>query len=282
MKVIYEEFKSITHILDTMENRPLNKVFSILETPSSQRDESNKTVKFSGVDTYNEGIEIMQAGYRSPLEKIKKAVLKIGQTDTYKRPRMKNDYIGFAANVPNTLMNLPITMINREKVQYKQKNIHLIYSFCALSDVTTEEIIKAGINFISLVNSLEKQGYRVKIDTIFGSHAGNTAALFTVNLKQYEQSLNMLKLTFPLVHPAMLRRISFKWLETLPDLKEKSYCHGYGTVLRVALGNNIDKERDFLKTNNIIKNENSYYIDVYQAFKANNVEELANSAGLNK
>lgn len=280
--IVKEYFKSLESFIDTMEGRPMNRAFHGIEKdPSSQRDETERRTKFSGTNTYNDAMNILRIGYKEPLEKMKKGILKIGEQTNNQRPRTKNDYVGFAAHVPNHLMNLPITMINRDNQTPKTKMIHLTYSFCAASKTPIEDFIKGGINFISLVNSLEKQGYRVKIDLIFTSVTSKTAATFIINLKEYGQQTNLLKLAFPLVHPAMLRRFAFKWLETTPELKDTNFVVGYGTPLTFAVAG-IKYERDFLRDHNIISGENSYYCNVYQALEAKNIEALAEQMEITK
>lgn len=286
-KIIKEHFKSLESLIDTMEDRPLNAAFKALnDIPSSQRDESEKKTAgraaWSGSYTYEETKNTLKTGYKDPLDQLKKAVLKTGQKDNYQRPRTHTDFVGFAAHVPNTLMGLPQTMINRPKSQAKAKTIHLIYSFCAASTTTPDDLIKGGVNFISLANSLEKQGYRVKIDAIFATMENKTAAAFTVNLKEYGQHMNLLKLAYPLIHPAMLRRLAFKWLETTPDLKDKSFIHGYGIPLNFSMGDNIEREREFLTENEIIGRKDTFYCNVYQAMKAKDLNDLAKTMKITK
>lgn len=282
--IIFETFKSLNHMVDTMETRaPRNAAFKNESELSSQRDETEARRSFTETNTYADAMDLLKSGYKEPLERMKKAILNIGKNDNYQRPRMKADVVGFVPHVPNTIMNLPITMINKQRTPQKSKSIHLTYNFGAIARVSPDEIIQAGINFISLVNSLEKHDYRVKIDIIFAAASGqngNTIAIYTVNLKEYGQALNLLKLAFPLVHPAMLRRISFKWLECTPDLKDKEFTHGYGTTLGIVLGNNISKEREFLKENGILKD--SYYTNSYEALRAKDVNELAAKMGIVK
>jgi hypothetical protein len=286
-KIINEHFKSLESLIDTMEKRPLNTAFKALnDIPSSQRDESERKGRgreaWSGSYTYDETKETLKKGYRDPLDQLKKAVLKTGQKDNYVRPRIHADFVGFAAHVPNTLMGLPQTMINRPKSKAAAKTIHLVYGFTAKSTTTPEELIKGGVNFISLANSLEKQGYRVKIDVIFCAIENKTAAAFTVNLKEYGQNMNLLKLAYPLVHVGMLRRLAFKWLETTPELKDKSFIHGYGIPLTFAMGENVKKETEFLTENNIIGLKNTFYCNVYQAIKAKDLNDLAKKLNIVK
>lgn len=286
-KIVKEHFKSLENLIDTMENRPLNAAFQNLnDEPSSQRDESKKKEEgreaWSGSYTYEETKNTLKTGYKEPLDKLKKAVLKTGQKDNYVRPRIHADFVGFAAHVPNTLMGLPQTMINRPKSQAKAKTIHLLYSFCAAAMTEPEDLIKGGVNFISLANSLEKQGYRVKIDAIFTTMESKTAASFSVNLKEYGQHMNLLKLAYPLVHPGMLRRLAFKWLETTPTLKDKSFIRGYGQPINFTMNDNIERERAFLVENEIIGRKDTFYCNVYQAIKAKDIHDLAKAMNIVK
>ena len=280
-KVVYENFKNLDTLLSTMEKRPLrNEAFQDKENIASQRIEENRP--WSGTTDYNEAMEIMRTGYKDPLEKMKKAILKIGQNEKANRPKLKNDFVGFVPHVPHTIMGLPMTMINKEKQAHKAKTLHLFYSISTASKVGPEDMVKGGINFISLVNSLEKQGYRVKIDIISSFATDRTLSSFSVNVKDYGQKLNLLKLTFPLVHPSMLRRIAFKWLETNLELKDKHFTMGYGTPLSHLMGYDTNKESNYLKDHGILKKENTFYCTVYEAMKTKDIESLAKSIGITK
>lgn len=285
--MVKEHFPSLLNLIDTMEGREVNAAFkSQIDELSSQRDESKKKEDgreaWSGSYTYNETMETLKTGYKEPLDKLKKAVLKTGKQDNYVRPRPYNDFVGFQAHVPNTLMGIPQTMINKPKREARAKTIHLLYSFCAAAKTSPDDLIKGGVNFISLANSLEKQGYRVKIDIIFTTLETKTAACFTVSLKEYGQGMNLLKLAYPLVHVGMLRRLAFKWLETTPNLKDKHFIHGYGIPLNFAMNDNIEKERAFLTEYGILGKKDVYYCNVYQALKAKDLNDLAQKMNIVK
>ena len=176
-----------------------------------------------------------------PLKRMKKAILKVGKKEAVNRPKLKNDFVGFMPHVPNTLIGVPMTMINKEKAVNKKKLINLVYSFSAHASVKPWDMEKGGINLIGLVNSLEKQGYRVKIDLIASFTTDKTLASMLVNVKEYGHKLNLLKLTFPLVQPAMFRRITFKWLETTPELKDNYFTHAYGKPLSPLMNKDINR-----------------------------------------
>jgi hypothetical protein len=279
---VHEHFKSLNDLIDTMEDRPLNRAYQNSDDIASQRDESKKDVTWSGTKTYNEAMEIIKAGYYEPLERMKKAILDIGRKEEKSRPKMKNDFVGFVPHVPNTIMGLPMTMINKEKRPNKPKTIHLLYNFSASARTTSEELITGGINFISLVNSLEKQGYSVKIDLISSFSTPNTLASLTINMKDYGQKLNLLKLTFPLVHPSMLRRISFKWTETTPELKDKDFTLGYGIPLQHIMKYDLESESNYLKALKVIKGDNTFYCNMDTAMRSKGPDDLARTIGIIK
>ena len=93
--------------------------------------------------------------------------------------------------------------------------------------VSAETLEKAGKAVLNVVYALEKQGYRVQLKLFpkFAERDGFFSACSVV-LKQYGQPLNIQKLSFPLTSVSMFRRLGFRWLETVPDLKGSWY--GYG------------------------------------------------------
>ena len=280
--LVHEHFKTLTNLVDIISSRPVNKAYKDYEKPASMRDETSEKKPWSGTQTFQEATDLIKTGFKDPLEKMKKEIVKIANTEKPNRPKMKNDFVGFVPHVPNTVMGLPMTMINKEKQTSKNKMIHLIYSFGASSNVKPADMIKGGINFISLVNSLEKQGYRVKIDVATTFMTPKTLAVMTVNVKEFGQKLNLLKLTFPLVQPAMFRRISFKWLETTPDNKDSSFTTGYGKPLSAVLNHNAQKEADYLRKIGVIKNKHTYFLSVYNAMNSKTSESLAQEIGIIK
>jgi hypothetical protein len=280
--LVHEHFKSLNELVNIMDTRKNNKAFHNYEKPASMRDETGVKNPWSGTETYKDATEMIKTGFRDPLQKMKKAIVKIGQTEKPNRPKPKNDFVGFVPHVPNTVIGLPMTMINKEKQTSKNKLIHLIYSFGASSNVKPSDMITGGINFISLVNSLEKQGYRVKIDVCTTFTEPKTLAIMTVNVKEYGQKLNLLKLTFPLVQPAMFRRISFKWLETTPDNKDTSFTAGYGRPLSPTFNHDAQKEAEYLREIGVIKDKNTYFLSVYNAMRSKTPEALAKEIGIVK
>lgn len=125
-------------------------------------------------------------------------------------------------------MGLPDTMVNREIDPKKVKTIHIVYSPQAPWYVKGETFVRVGIVLLAAIELIEKSGISVKLDCmLYSGGAGGEAVFGVVQLKDYKHRLDTLKLCFPLAHPSMLRRIGFKFLETVPGITQ-DFTMGYG------------------------------------------------------
>lgn len=277
--VMIENFKNINVLAAAINKRPANKVFKGRKHLASQEKSNGYDTFYGSAESFEEALNFLESGYSEPMERMKKAILKIDKKEAAPRPRAKTSVVGFQAHVPNAIQGIPESMIIRERQKEKSKTIHLLYGFSAAGKEKAADLERGGVNFISLVNSLEKQGHRVKIDIIKCTTSTETVSGFICNVKEYDQKTNLLKLCFPLVHPSMLRRVGFRQLETQPELSDFSFNSGYGQTLIVRMGYDSNKERALLEEWGLL-GKNKYYCNVYDAMKTNDVNELAEKMGL--
>jgi hypothetical protein len=279
-KLIFEHFKNLDALLTAVNTRPLNAVYKTRKDRLASEYTGYSATRDTKTINYNESVEIMKKGYSEPLKQIKQGIAKMNRDNMGEKKRVKADVVGFMPIVPNAIIGLPKTMLNVKKQPQKQKMINLVYGFSALGNVSADKLLKGGILFLSLVNQLEKEGYRIKIDLLRCTTASEQDAIaYTVTVKEYSQPLNLLKLCYPLVHPSMLRRTSFRWCETLPDLKNTVYANGYGASLYARMDEDAKKELKFLTDNKMLKKD-QIYCNVYQCFESNSIEELKSKIGL--
>ena len=277
MKYIYDEFESIEQMLRTLRNRTPNKVWA-----GKKLDSENEGRGFSGTSSYEEAERLIRDGYIKPLEKIKRGVEVNAKGNVTRKSTIINDVIGFAPCVPNAILGLPKSMIDMKTNTKKEKIISILYDATDSGGVCEGTFVKAGIAVLTIINSLEVQGYRVSLRVTF--YNANTSSdkertFASVNLKDWRQPLDLKKMTFPFCHPSMLRRIGFKWIETQPDLTESGYYGGYGRPLhRVKSNEEIIKG---LKDNKLLR-ENEKYINIGicegEDFDA---QKIAKACGLN-
>ena len=63
---------------------------------------------------------------------------------------------------------------------------------------------------------------------VYASSFANEICSMIVCVKRFRDNLDLKKLLFPLVHPSMIRRIFFKYVETNPELTNSRFANGYG------------------------------------------------------
>jgi len=277
MTYVVENFNSLKELIKANETRKPNKVFAGKHQASDERDSDRDS--FTRTKSYAEAVELMRNGYAEPLEKIKRGVEANMQGMSAEKTAVKNDIVGYAPCVPNAILGIPQSMINKELTVKKSKILTIIHDATSNCDTSTETFIKAGIATLTIVNSLEKRGYRVSLRVAFkNSRACEQRTFATVTVKDWRQPLDLQKMTFPFCHPSMLRRIGFKWLETTPRLTERDFAYGYGRSL-----SGVDSYEDIVKelTEKHLIADNEKYINLDLCKRKEfDAQEIARACGL--
>lgn len=223
----YESFPDIYRFMDTIEKRPNNGKFG--------RDSAKKG-EWSGTNTWEEAVEQFSNGLPDVAEKMKAALAqftaKANIVTTKRTPR--SYYYGYAPNIPAAIVGLPKSMYQIQRIPQKTKTIGILWNSCQNCGVKADTLRKSGESVLQLVYMLERKGYRVQLDCIpFSGYESGREFVAVINLKQYSQHMDILKLTFPVTSPAMFRRFGFKWAEGVPNVTGETVW-GYGSHLGKA------------------------------------------------
>ena len=154
--------------------------------------------------------------------------------------KQRNDIHGFVPIVPNAIIGLPLSMINQAREPKKVKGIDIFYNVSIRCGTSTEDIARKGAIMLSLIDALERKGFRVNLKVGSVCMKGNTVHGVITTIKHYDEPLNIRKLAYYLVNPSCLRRTFFKLKETIPELTDVTN-NGYGT------NHKFDKQRKRLK-----------------------------------
>ena len=267
-------------MLSVINSRKLNNVFCDKRELSSQAT-GRSAKNFTRTDNYEEAMELISGGWNEPLEQIKKGTANNFKSNaTLNKSRPQTGVVGYAPCVPNAIMGLPNSMIMTEKTPSKVKAVTILFSMSVTANYSQEQILKAGIVVLNIINDLELAGYRVKLDVeICGSQEGDEYCSARVNVKDWRQPLDLKKVAFPISHPSMFRRFGFRWLETYPSLTNCGYRNGYGSShYKEDYQNAIDT---YTRNNALDKNE--YFITTYLCMEENyNKEKITERCGLSK
>lgn len=224
-------YKSISELVNYIHTHEIQEeVYKQIGKPSSLKVGGG----FSGTYTYDEAEELLLHGWEEGTKKIKDKLAEV-KVSNYKN-KTKNIYspVGYQCSVPRYLQGMPDSMVNKVNVQKKNKVITINKSFSYSCVVSENRILDESIKVLCLINKLESEGYRVKLNVIAVSKVPSEEEynVIKICIKQSSQRLNIKQIAFPLVHPAMLRRIMFALLERYEECaKHKRFYNGYGTPI---------------------------------------------------
>ena len=219
------EFDGLKEFYDYCVNTPFNEAFCWAEHHSVS---GNK--QFTQTESFQEAVELLKNGWSDMATKL---VQKLKVIENQVQPSMKPKNImsmqGYQAIVPVYLNNQPNAMLAKKNVPVKQKVITVNKSIDYNSDVKADTIVNESIKAMQIVKKLEAQGYRCNLNIVLGTTAGYPSKQFVVKvrIKSANERLNVSKLAFPLVHPSMLRRLFFRFIEVYPNVT-KAFVGGYG------------------------------------------------------
>lgn len=220
------EFDGLNEFESYITNTPLNETFRWQKLSST-----DGSYGFTQTHSYEEATKLFKDGWSSMAQDLTKK-LKVIQNQVVDAQVQKilYDVVGFQASVPRYLQGIPTSMVNKKRVPVKQRIITLNKDISYNCGITTEQIIQASVQTLQLIKKIEAQGIRVNLNLVWGVTAGDTKEVAKIRLKSANERLNISKLAFPLVHPSMLRRLCFRYLEVAPTVT-KSYTWGYGAPM---------------------------------------------------
>lgn len=225
-KAYVREFNNMNDFESYITNTPLNDTFRWQKLSST-----SGSYGFTQTKSYEEATSLLKNGWDDMSQKLTKKLNVIqNQTMSKNVQKVMYDIVGFQASVPRYLQGVPTSMVNKKVIPVKQKVITLNKDISYNCGISTEEIIEASIQTLQLVKKIEAQGIRVNLNLIWGVKSGGTREIAKVRLKSANERINISKLAFPLVHPSMLRRLCFRYLEVAPTVTD-SYTWGYGAPL---------------------------------------------------
>lgn len=255
------EYSSLSEFYDYIMNTPFNKTF---EHHSHSSVTGSK--EFTKTYTFEEAVGLLKNGW---VDMSAKLTQKLNVADKNlkngRRPRTILSVQGYQAVVPLYLNGCPQNMVNSKMVSVKQKIITLNKSVTYSALVTTRQIEDESVKAMQIVKRLESQGYRCNLNIVLGVFKGTRRFIVKVRIKNANEKLNVSKLAFPMVHPSMLRRLFFRFIEVYPKVTSV-FSFGYGQPVKGgALREFLDKN-EILLPDTIVKDVN----------KITSVEDLEN------
>lgn len=256
-----EEFESVDEFRNALNTRKKNPYFN-------NNGSHDHNFGFSETYSYEEADELMRKGYAKGLEDLLdgKPMSNLNYRGVLKRGMPHSGIVGFAPIVPNAILGLPNSMITSKVVPMKAKVITINVDSTVNSKFRKEDIIKGGRTIIKMIDRLEREGHRVNLDIIIGVNNGSNAEYAVkIKLKDARHPIDLLKISYPIIHPSFVRRHFLRYLETHPTMPEKharNMCHGYGCPISNW---GYEREKRRLEENNIVDGKNSFFCSIIEA-----------------
>lgn len=249
------EYDSLSEFYSYIVSTPFNEAFCWSEHQSVTGSEG-----FTKTENFEQAVELFKNGWSDMASKLVQKLKVIeNQVQPTMKPKTTLSVCGYQAIVPLYLQGVPNNMVSKKLVPMKQKVITINKSIDYSAWVNADTIMEESIKAMQIVKKLEAQGYRCNLNIVLGVTAGygvnEKQFMVKVRIKSANEKLNISKLAFPLVHPSMLRRLFFRFIEVYPNVT-KDFVHGYGRPATSSEMRNMFKG-EYLLPNFIKKDVNS-------------------------
>lgn len=273
---VIERFNGVNDFVNTIQKRKPNKVWAGKELSSETND-----TQFTMTKDYAESVDIMTKGYADGLAEMKATKgVKVRTASNMSKRIPQASVVGYAPHVPNAIAGIPQSMIGARTITMKSKVISIIYNGGGDCGIDTADFVRAGRSLLEVVTMLELQGYRVGVEIMDDFCKSEQKGFLFIKVKEARQPLNPLKLAYMLIHPSFFRRQCFRWLETCPEITEKSLYYGYGYQLYLDCYSDTNEMRKYLKKNGLLP-DGVFFTNLYEARK-HSADELVKLMGIQK
>lgn len=240
---------------------------------NSSESVSRGYIDFTGTDSLEAADELLLNGYDAGVDALQNATKNVSRN--YKVvTTIKNDVCGFIPNVGAYLTGEPRNMMNitTRRVKAQSKVINLIICITVLGDVAPKTIHEVNGMILRNIIELERGGYNINLYVAdLTKYKSKESTITIVKLKSSNERLNLLKVSYPLVHSSFLRRHIFAVQERLSDIEK-----GYGKSMDMSTSD-LEKHTG-LKNVVFIKTESYVYSstkrDIYKEIRSDIEKQL--------
>ena len=199
------------------------------------------TESFQGVENYDEAMDLLQHGYMPLVDQVKASMKKLKLTKNNRA--FRNSIVGFAPIVPNAIKGLPTSMVDNINNGTKNKVFDVYYDLAINCGTSASDLLTRGKALLEALMALELKGYRFNLycaQSTTDHRDLSTVDILAIKVKNSDTPLNLIRVSFPLVHPSFFRVFGFDWMDKSPITRMLG--HGRGSPLcRVLDRESIDK-----------------------------------------
>lgn len=194
------------------------------------RKTDRETREFTGTASFDEAVRLARYGWKDGLSRLSSAMDVIANSASHDPlPLVSMDVAGAYPLVPVAVAGDPLNMVHLAPSEDRVRPVlRIAYNTGALARYAAHEMTNAGAAFLSIVAGLEANGFRVEVTMCPTSqgHGGKiTKTMARTVIKRADESLELDRLAFCLLHASCHRRINFSRIERHPEL-----CEGWSST----------------------------------------------------
>lgn len=204
---------------------------------------------FYGNTTLKDGIDFARTGWTEGIARVKKVsapmIDKVGhrierQDIFYNEEPGQVDIGRYLDGEPECCMQLVDSLVSGPG-----KFVNILFNATACWFVKEETINNRGASALALIELLEYAGCRVQLTLVYfiRANSGSSVLDHRIILKPYSQPLDWNRISFTALHPASLRRLEFRLMESMTPALQSAFTipGAYGNVQSMP----SDMRKDF-------------------------------------
>lgn len=272
-----ETFNSVTEFISVISKRTPNQTFASYGRKCSETNSE----AFCGTKNWDEAQNLLKHGYKEGAQDLLTCQTSVNVISPLRKKQIFSDVTGFSPIVPNAIIGLPNSMLNKRDKIKPSRVINIILDIAVSGNTDKEIFLKAGKNIYSFIKSIEATGTKVNLsvmESMYIKRVKRFSCLF-VKIKDSKQAINPQLISYPIIHPSFFRRHVFRWIETSPFTSYVEVVKTYGYVGTDYMRYKSGSVLRFLQVNKIA-DKNSFYINIYKAAAAKDVKEIKDILGV--
>lgn len=222
-----EDFSSLASFVDAMNKRP--------RCEGAGNSSVEGSLDFTKTRNYNEADYFAKYGDKDSAKMIQHAVnrLRANNVGTEQRAqaRVRRSVVGSRPCVPAAIIGHPLTMYRRTSVKTQRPVVNVYYNTSVSWTVDAEKIAEFGAKIVEALQSVERSGIRINMFVGAFLKDGDERVACFVRVKDSSKDLDVIRMSYPIVNPSLLRRHIFRYIETRPELTQSRWRNGYGRVI---------------------------------------------------
>lgn len=245
MKKLYV-YNSLGEFNRDITSAPFNKIFANrCGGPSSQAIDKGSQ-PWHGTKDWQTAEDLLLGGDDKSVKLILDTdVIKTPKRTIAQMPINRTSVVGRRVHIPNFVAGLPNCMIKQKHIDYKQRVITIVVSGVVAGSWSPQLLAEVNAKVVTAIQAIEKGGIYVNLYMLYAYAYRTESVGALIKIKDSGHPLEIAKMAYAMVNPAMMRRHSFRFLETRKELTFSGWAGGYGHVT------DTDEGKELLKESNV-------------------------------